>query len=198
MTDWLTDTQDCLWLWGLYTEHKAYLVPLISARPQRQTNAEGCRIFGDLDQLKSKDTIYTKNGRLIPTAKRGKEIKQPWIKLKQIQYIMPDISVWKTNLLRGYSFSFGPRRRFVFQTEISGIIYYICFNLIHGCFISFPLFAVGISLPFFVYYPVPLDDLLAPRSQSETKNGMDWKLIACHRNYPNVSRTRPFPISRCK
>ena len=30
---------------------------LISARPQRQTNAEGCRIFGDLDQLKSKDTI---------------------------------------------------------------------------------------------------------------------------------------------
>ena len=30
---------------------------LISARPQQQTNAEGCRIFGDLDQLKSKDTI---------------------------------------------------------------------------------------------------------------------------------------------
>ena len=30
---------------------------LISVRPQRQTNAEGCRIFGDLDQLKSKDTI---------------------------------------------------------------------------------------------------------------------------------------------
>ena len=29
---------------------------LISARPQRQTNAEGCRIFGDLDQLKSKAT----------------------------------------------------------------------------------------------------------------------------------------------
>ena len=49
---------------------------LISARPQGQTNAEGCRIFGDLDQLKSKDTIQ-KNGRLIPTAKRGKEIKQP-------------------------------------------------------------------------------------------------------------------------
>ena len=24
---------------------------------QRQTNAEGCRIFEDLDQLKSKDTI---------------------------------------------------------------------------------------------------------------------------------------------
>ena len=30
---------------------------LISARPQRQTNAEVCRIFGDLDQLKSKDAI---------------------------------------------------------------------------------------------------------------------------------------------
>ena len=30
---------------------------LISARPQRQTNTEGCRIFGDLDQLKSKYTI---------------------------------------------------------------------------------------------------------------------------------------------
>ena len=30
---------------------------IISARPQRQTNAEGCRIFWDLDQLKSKDTI---------------------------------------------------------------------------------------------------------------------------------------------
>ena len=27
---------------------------LMSARSQRQTNAEGCRIFGDLDQLKSK------------------------------------------------------------------------------------------------------------------------------------------------
>ena len=45
---------------------------LISARPQRQTNAEGCLIFGDLDQLKSKED--TKNGRLIPTAKRGKKI----------------------------------------------------------------------------------------------------------------------------
>ena len=31
---------------------------LISARPQRQTNAKRCRIFGDLDQLKSKDTIH--------------------------------------------------------------------------------------------------------------------------------------------
>ena len=30
---------------------------LISARPQKQTNAEGCRTFGDLDQLKSNDTI---------------------------------------------------------------------------------------------------------------------------------------------
>ena len=29
----------------------------ISARPQRQTNAEGCRIIGDLDQLKSQGTM---------------------------------------------------------------------------------------------------------------------------------------------
>ena len=41
---------------------------LISARPQRQTNGEGCRIFGDLDQLKSKDT----------TQKERKGNKQPW------------------------------------------------------------------------------------------------------------------------
>ena len=44
-----------------------------------------------------------------------------------------------------YSFSFSPRRRFVFQTEISGK--YIVFVLFHCRFISFPLFAVGISLP---------------------------------------------------
>ena len=30
---------------------------LISARPQRQTNANECRILGDLDQLESKDTV---------------------------------------------------------------------------------------------------------------------------------------------
>ena len=30
---------------------------LIPARPQRQTNANECRILGDLDQLKSKDTM---------------------------------------------------------------------------------------------------------------------------------------------
>ena len=30
---------------------------LISARPQRQTNANECRILGDLDQLGSKDTM---------------------------------------------------------------------------------------------------------------------------------------------
>ena len=36
----------------------AYIIDLlISARPQQQPNAEGWRIFGDLDQLKSKDTI---------------------------------------------------------------------------------------------------------------------------------------------
>ena len=38
------------------TRHQP-LALLISARPQRQTNAKGCRIFGDLDKLKSKDTV---------------------------------------------------------------------------------------------------------------------------------------------
>ena len=38
----------------------------------------------------------------------------------------------------------------LYYTKNNKIIYCICFNLIHGCFISFPLFAVGISLPFFV------------------------------------------------
>ena len=52
------------------------MILVISARPQRETNAKGCRISGDLDQLESKDTIYAKNGKMIPTVKRGKEIKQ--------------------------------------------------------------------------------------------------------------------------
>ena len=38
------------------TRHQP-LALLISARPERQTNAKGCRILGNLDQLKSKDTI---------------------------------------------------------------------------------------------------------------------------------------------
>ena len=45
---------------------------LISARPQRQTNAKRCRILGDQDQLKSR-RYYAKNGRLIPTAKKRKK-----------------------------------------------------------------------------------------------------------------------------
>ena len=50
-----------------------------------------------------------------------------------------------------HSFSFSPRRRFVFQIEISGK--YILLVLISRqcCFTSLPLFAVGISLPFSVY-----------------------------------------------
>ena len=50
-----------------------------------------------------------------------------------------------------HSFSFSPRRRFVFQIEISGK--YILLVLIsRQCgFTSLPLFAVGISLPFSVY-----------------------------------------------
>ena len=62
----------------------------ISARPKRQTNAEGCRIFGDLDQLKSKDTI--KKRYIDPHGEERKGIKTT-VKLKQIQYIMPDILV---------------------------------------------------------------------------------------------------------
>ena len=38
---------------------------LISASPQRQTNAEGCRIFGDLDQLKSKYIVLVLISRLF-------------------------------------------------------------------------------------------------------------------------------------
>ena len=45
--------------WQLYYFTTFYFLSklLISARPQRQTNAKGCRIFGDLDQLKSKNTM---------------------------------------------------------------------------------------------------------------------------------------------
>ena len=43
----------------------------------------------------------TKNGRLIPTAKRGKEMKQLWSEIKTSTIYLPDISVWNTNLLRG-------------------------------------------------------------------------------------------------
>ena len=48
---------------------------LISGRPQRQTEAKGCRIFSDLNQLKSNHTVQ-KNGRLIPAAMRAKEVTQ--------------------------------------------------------------------------------------------------------------------------
>ena len=37
--------------------HHRLVFFLISARPQRQTNANECRILGDLDQLESKDTV---------------------------------------------------------------------------------------------------------------------------------------------
>ena len=64
---------------------------------------------------------YTKNSRLIPTAKRGKEIQQQWNQTKC--NILPDISVWKTNLLQRLKEN-ECRRKFVFQTEI----YCTCFN----------------------------------------------------------------------
>ena len=60
----------------LYKVAQSFINLLISAGPQRQTNVKGCRIFGDLEQLKPKDTTDAKNGTLIPTAKTGKEIKQ--------------------------------------------------------------------------------------------------------------------------
>ena len=82
----------CLFL--CHGDHCGETNLLISARPQRQTNVRRCRIFGDLDQLKSKDTIQ-KNGRLIPTAKRGKEIKQQWREIKTSTIYLPDISVLK-------------------------------------------------------------------------------------------------------
>ena len=63
---------------------------VISARPQRQTNAEECQIFGDLDQLKSKDTIQK---RYIDPHGEERKGNKTTVKLKQIQYIMPDISV---------------------------------------------------------------------------------------------------------
>ena len=46
---------DVLWTYQIVKKRSKTNL-LISARPQRQTNAKGCRIFGDLDQLKSKDT----------------------------------------------------------------------------------------------------------------------------------------------
>ena len=57
-----------------------------------------------------------------------------------------------------HSFYFSPRRRFVFQTEISGKYIVLVLISLHNCFISFPLFAVGISLPFFVQYLLILTD----------------------------------------
>ena len=41
-------------VWLVYDDMNNHL---ISARPQRQTNANECRILGDLDQLESKDTV---------------------------------------------------------------------------------------------------------------------------------------------
>ena len=48
---------------------------LISARPQRQNQCKRVPDHWRPGSVKIK-RYYTKNGRLIPTAKRGKEIKQ--------------------------------------------------------------------------------------------------------------------------
>ena len=112
----------------------------------KTTTTNQCRRVPNLWRPGSvKMKIYcTKNGRLIPTAKRGKEIKQPWNlnkynilgrlvsidAINKISYIfltyhsfffyiskLLDVTVILYFL---YSFSFSPRKRFVFQTEISG------------------------------------------------------------------------------
>ena len=78
----------------------------------------------------------------------SRRLEQNWnntaVKLKQVQYICPIFRFEKrpkTNVLRRYSFSFSPRRRFVFQTEISGkytvlvsisVLYYFFSSLRRG------------------------------------------------------------------
>ena len=59
---------------------------LISARPQRQTNAKRCWIFGDLDQLKSKDTMQKTVNRADPQGEEGKRNKTA-VKLKQVLFL---------------------------------------------------------------------------------------------------------------
>ena len=95
--------------WG---EKSSMCFLLISARPQRQTNAEVCRIFGDLDQLKSEDTIH----KMVDWSPRPGEEKKNSSEIK---------------------------------TSTIYLQYCTCFNFT-AVLLSFPLFAVGISLPFFV------------------------------------------------
>ena len=61
---------------------------LISTGPQRQTNAKGCWIFGDLDQLKSKDTMQKKKtvNRADPQGEERKRNKTA-VKLKQVPFL---------------------------------------------------------------------------------------------------------------
>ena len=108
-----------LFMWNHLWRHH---FPLISARPQRQTSVRGCWIFEDLDQLKSKYT--TKNGRLIPMAKRGQEIKRQWREIKTSTISLPDISVWNTNLLRGH-FLLAPAEGLYFKPKYRANILYL-------------------------------------------------------------------------
>ena len=73
----------CLFL--CHGDHCGETNLLISARPQRQTNVRRCRIFGDLDQLKSKDTIQKKR----QTDLHGEERKgnKTTVKLTKVQCI---------------------------------------------------------------------------------------------------------------
>ena len=59
---------------------------LVTARPQRQTNAKGCRIFGDLGQLKSKDTMQKPVNRADRHGEERKRNKTA-VKLKQVLFL---------------------------------------------------------------------------------------------------------------
>ena len=57
----------------------------------KTTTTNQCKRLPDLwrpGSVKIK-RYYAKNGRLIPTAKRGKELNKTAVKLKQVQYICP-------------------------------------------------------------------------------------------------------------
>ena len=117
-----------------------------SCNISKTTTTNQCRRVPDLwrpGSVKVK-RYYTKNGRLIPTAKRGKEIKKT-VKLTQVQYIRRYFGLKNKPSTRAH-FLLGPVEGLFFKPKYRANILYLC--LFHGCFISFPLFAVGISLPF--------------------------------------------------
>ena len=54
---------------------------------------------------------YTKNGRLIPKAKIGEENRTAYSEIKTSTIYLPDISVWKTNLLLFQLLQFSRQRQ---------------------------------------------------------------------------------------